>query len=139
MITRAFLFFFCLFWAYPAFSGTLEGQVTHVRDGDTIEVDGIAVRLRGINCEEFDSPRGREATEQMIQLTRNKRALCILNGERTGDRVVGWCSVDGRDLGDILIRQRICGRCNRYDPERYYVDAERVVGRWTGRVPGYCK
>ncbi|MEL6475646.1 MAG: thermonuclease family protein [Pseudomonadota bacterium] len=118
---------------------TLEGQVTHVRDGDTIEVTGVPVRLRGVNCEEWDKPRGRQATERMVQLTRGKGAVCTLNGERNGDCVIGWCSVDGIDLGDTLIRERICARCNRYDPERRYVDAQAAAGSWRGRVPGYCK
>ena len=129
----------CALSAYSVGAQTLEGPVTHVRDGDTIEVNGIAVRLRGVNCEEWGRPRGRQATEQMIQLTRGKHANCSLNGERTGDRVVGWCSVDGRDLGETLIRDAICSRCARYDPELRYVDAQRAAGAWTGAVPRYCK
>ena len=138
MIIRGILLC-CLLWAGAAGATPLEGPVTHVRDGDTIEVNGIAVRLRGVNCDEWDTPRGRKATEQMIQLTRGKAAICTLNGERSGDRFVGWCAVDGRDLGDVLIRGRICGRCARYDPERNYIDAQRAAGPWTGRVPGYCR
>jgi dihydroxyacid dehydratase/phosphogluconate dehydratase len=33
-------------------SAILSGTVTHVRDGDTIEVNGIAVRLSALDCPE---------------------------------------------------------------------------------------
>jgi len=36
-------------------STILNGTVTHVRDGDTIEVNGIAVRLSALDCPENDT------------------------------------------------------------------------------------
>ena len=36
--------------------GTLTGQVTHVRDGDTIEVGSLAIRLNGLAAPEGDEP-----------------------------------------------------------------------------------
>jgi hypothetical protein len=33
-------------------SSTVSGPVTHVRDGDTIEVIGRPIRLQGLNCAE---------------------------------------------------------------------------------------
>ncbi len=128
-----------LIWGSLAGAETLYGPVTHVRDGDTIEVNGTPVRLRGVNCEEWDKPRGRQATEVMLQLTRGQNADCQLNGERNGDRVIGWCSVNGVDLGYTLISEGNCARCARYDPERNYVGAQRIAGPWRGRVPRYCK
>ena len=39
----------------------LEGQVTHVRDGDTIEVNGIAIRLSALDCPERGTRDGEHA------------------------------------------------------------------------------
>ena len=36
----------------------LTGTITHVRDGDTIEVDGIAIRLAALDCPENGSEEG---------------------------------------------------------------------------------
>ena len=36
----------------------LTGTVTHVRDGDTVEVDGQAIRLNGLSAPEMDEPYG---------------------------------------------------------------------------------
>ena len=60
---------------------------------------------------------GRTATERVTALMSGKTASCALNGEVTHGRLVGWCSVDGQDVGEVLIRESFCGRCERYDPE----------------------
>jgi endonuclease YncB( thermonuclease family) len=39
----------------PSSPSILSGTVTHVRDGDTIEVNGIAVRLSALDCPENDT------------------------------------------------------------------------------------
>ncbi len=37
---------------------TLVGAVTHVRDGDTLEVAGLRARLQGLAAPELDEPGG---------------------------------------------------------------------------------
>ena len=59
--------------AFPAHGrqcerGTLAGAVTHVRDGDTIEVGGVPIRLQGLAAPEGDEPGGTEATEAIINI-----------------------------------------------------------------------
>ena len=41
----------------------ISGTITHVRDGDTIEIDGIAIRLAALNCPENDTQKGKYATK----------------------------------------------------------------------------
>ena len=41
----------------------LSGTVTDVRDGDTIEVSGIAIRLSALDCPENGTQQGNQATE----------------------------------------------------------------------------
>ena len=118
----------------------LTGQITHVRDGDTIEVGDIAIRLNGLTCDERGTALGDRATAYLRSQVLGKTATCSLNGERTYDRLVGSCATE--DLGDIgahLILQTLCGRCERYEPEGEYKQAQRYAGPFAGAMPSYCK
>ena len=44
------------------------GMVTHVRDGDTIEVRGLPVRIANLDCAERGACAGDRATALMRQL-----------------------------------------------------------------------
>ena len=118
----------------------LTGQITHVRDGDTIEVGDIAIRLNGLTCDERGTALGDRATAYLRSQVLGKTATCSLNGERTYDRLVGRCATE--DLGDIgahLITQQLCGRCERYDSGNEYVQAQTKAGPYAGTMPSYCK
>ena len=140
-IKVATLLLFGVFWPLIAFAqAELTGQITHVRDGDTIEVGDIAIRLNGLTCDERGTDLGDRATAHLRSQILGKTATCSLNGERTYDRLVGRCSTE--DLGDIgvhLIRQQLCGRCERYDPEGEYAQAQRRAGPYAGTISSYCK
>lgn len=117
----------------------LTGRVTHVRDGDTIEVSNRPIRLNGLTCDERGTALGDQATAAMRRLVSGKQVTCTLNGDRTYDREVGRCSLeDGRDIGAIMIARGLCGRCARYDPLRKYVDVQLEAGQFSGAYPGYC-
>ena len=118
----------------------LTGPITHVRDGDTIEVGEIAIRLNGLTCDERGTALGDRATAYLRLHVMDKVATCSLNGERTYDRLVGRCAIE--ELGDIgahLITQQLCGRCMRYDSAGVYADAQKTAGPYTGAMPLYCK
>ena len=63
-------------------STILSGTVTHVRDGDTIEVNGIAVRLSALDCPENDSQQGKQATKIAKQFE-GSQAMCELTGAKS--------------------------------------------------------
>ena len=118
----------------------LTGPVTHVRDGDTIEVGDIAIRLNGLTCDERGTALGDRATAYLRLQIIDKVATCFLNGERTYDRLVGRCATE--ELGDIgahLIAQQLCGRCTRHDSTGIYEDAQKRAGRYAGAIPSYCR
>ena len=118
----------------------LTGPVTHVRDGDTIEVGEIAIRLNGLTCDERGTALGDRATAHLKSQVIGNVATCALNGERTYDRLVGRCATE--ELGDIgahLITQQLCGRCTRYDRTGIYEDAQKRAGRYAGAMPSYCR
>ncbi len=131
---------FTLFPGNRLSAEVLIGRVTHVRDGDTIEVSGRPIRLNGLTCDEKGKPLGDQATRTMQRLVISKILTCGLNGERTYDREVGRCYLpDGRDIGAVMIELKICGRCARYDPFLTYAKAQREVGPFKGTVPDYCR
>ena len=87
------------------------GRVSHVRDGDTIEVGHTAVRIANLDCPERGQPGAARATARMKQLSRNGRVSCALTGKRSYDRRVGTCRTSqGQDIGAILIREGLCRR-----------------------------
>ncbi|MCG6560755.1 hypothetical protein MB818_21330 [Ruegeria sp. 1NDH52C] len=89
----------------------LTGPVTHVRDGDTIEVSGTPIRIANLDCAEKGSLAGNRATARMKELARSETLTCSLSGKRSYDRVVGTCALpDGRDIGAVLIAEGVCGR-----------------------------
>ena len=140
-IKVAVLLLFGVFWPITVSAqAELTGQITHVRDGDTIEVGNIAIRLNGLTCDERSTALGNRATAHLKSQVLGKTATCSLTGERTYDRLVGRCATE--DLGDIgahLITQQLCGRCERYDPGSEYAQAQRKAGAYAGTMPSYCK
>lgn len=89
----------------------LAGRVTHVRDGDTVEVSGVPVRIANLDCAERGTAAGERATERMRQLANLGPFFCDLEGRKSYDREVGTCRmVDGRDVGEVLIGERQCSR-----------------------------
>ena len=121
---------------------TLIGKVTFVRDGDTIEVGGIAIRLNGISAPEKRQPYGPDATAFMGWLVMEKEVTCKLSGERSRDRLIGICYLEGVDIGEAIIREGLARDCPRYSDGRY-AEAEREAKR-TGiheryELPDYCR
>ena len=92
----------------------LKGQVTHVRDSDTIEVNGIAIRLSALDCPERGT-RDVERANRLAQQFLNKKAVCELTGAKTYDRLVGYCIVGGQDFGLFMMLNSACKLWKKYD------------------------
>ena len=88
--------------------------VTHVRDGDTIEVNGIAVRLSALDCPENGTQQGNKATKIAKQFQGSK-AQCELTGAKSYDRLVGYCSIGGADFGLFMMQNSSCRVWEKYD------------------------
>lgn len=124
--------------------GSLVATVTHVRDGDTIEVGGLPIRLQGLAAPEGNEPGGAQATKAMRAMVQGRELRCELDGERTHDRCVGICYLEGEDISEIMVRQGLARDCSRFSRGRY-AEAERHAaadGATIGRaypLPGYCR
>ena len=92
----------------------LRGTITHVRDGDTFEVKGIPVRISALDCPENSTSSGQKATRFSKQF-KGKQAVCELTGAKTYDRVVGYCSIEGKDFAQIMVNNKFCKFWPKYD------------------------
>lgn len=86
-------------------------RVTRVRDGDTIVVGLIPIRIANLDCAESGTPAGERATRRAKQLVANQAVQCRLEGRRSYDREVGVCSLaNGQDFGQVMISEGYCSR-----------------------------
>jgi micrococcal nuclease len=116
----------------------LTGQARTV-DGDTIEIGGVSVRLKGIAAPECNEPGGAEATTAMQRLIDGQEVRCLLTGERTHGRAVGYCSASGVDLNGAIVRGGWALSCPRFSAR--YVGTEPrtgIVQRTGYHLPSYC-
>ena len=92
----------------------LTGTVTHVRDGDTIEVNNVPIRLAALDCPERGTRDGDYATVIAKQF-QGLQATCELTGAKTYDRLVGYCEVNGADFGAYMMENSSCKVWEKYD------------------------
>ena len=97
----------------------LRGTITHVRDGDTFEVKGTPVRISALDCPENSTSSGQKAT-QFTRQFKGKQAVCELTGAKTYDRVVGYCSIEGKDFAQIMVDNKFCKFWPKYDVWKRY-------------------
>ena len=92
----------------------LKGTITHVRDGDTFEINGIPVRISALDCAENSTPEGKKITRFAKKFS-GKQAVCELTGATTYDRVVGYCSIEGKDFARTMMNETSCKLWANYD------------------------
>ena len=92
----------------------LKGTITHVRDGDTFEINGIPVRISALDCAENSTPEGKKIT-RFAKKFLGKQAVCELTGVKTYDRVVGYCSIEGKDFARTMMNETSCKLWAKYD------------------------
>jgi endonuclease YncB( thermonuclease family) len=108
-----------------------------VQDGDTLIVDGIAVRLMGAHAPELRQPGGHAARQWMIEHTRGQTIVCRLSGARSYGRRVGVCRNAAGDLAAQLIAAGLGRDCPRFSSGRY-AGQETEAGRRL-KLPAYCQ
>jgi endonuclease YncB( thermonuclease family) len=79
----------------------------------------------------------------MIELVEGRTLGCELNGERTHDRCVGICYLEGVDIAAEMVRRGVARDCRHFSGGRYG-DAETQAAAAaapiarTYMLPGYC-
>jgi len=114
----------------------LNGVAT-VIDGDTIEIAGERVRLEGIDAPEIDQtcknnskvpwPAGKVAAKYLQRLLRSGIVSCRASGRDSYGRMLGRCSVNGRDVNAEMIREGMAWAFRKYS--KAYLDEEHLARR----------
>jgi len=117
-----------------------------VLDGDTIEVDGVRVRLFGIDaperdqiCERSDGRQyncGQTARDALVDAIGSGMVRCVRRDTDPYGRMVAVCNGDDGDLSAILVRRGVALAYRQYSDD--YVDEEdrarkSHLGLWQGR------
>ena len=124
--------------AYAKSAKVLTGIVLKVRDGDTIEVGKVPIRLNGVSAPELGEPLGLKSKEFMIGLVMGKQLRCELSGKKTYDRFVGTCYLGEQDIGATVIAKGLALDCPRYSKGQYAdYQVKGVIAKI--RLPKYCK
>ena len=92
----------------------LTGTVTHVRDGDTIEVNNVPIRLAALDCPERGTRDGDYAS-MIAKQFQGLQATCEFTGAKTYDRLVGYCEINGADFGRYMMENSACRAWEKYD------------------------
>jgi hypothetical protein len=92
----------------------LSGRITHVRDGDTFEVNGVPVRISALDCAENRTKEGQKITRYAKRF-KGKRAVCEITGKDKYNRSVGYCSIDGKDFAQTMMDNTSCKLWAKYD------------------------
>lgn len=97
----------------------ITGPVVGVRDGDTILVKGVPIRLNGVDAPEVGTRAGNEAKRWMTEYLDEQDVSCTLNGDRTYDRWVGECYLGEANISVAIISAGHALDCRRYSGGRY--------------------
>lgn len=89
----------------------VSGPVTHISDGDTLEVAHVPIQLASLDCAERGTSEGRLATTALTRLVAATELTCRQNGRTSYDRRIGSCALpNGRDVASIMIEEGLCQR-----------------------------
>lgn len=105
-------------FAFLLLASSVTGKVS-VIDGDSIYVDGVHIRLQGLDAPEMSTQAGHTSKARMIELVKGKTARCDLTGKMSYDRHIGTCYVGDIDLTDAMIRLGAGRPYCRFIGERY--------------------
>jgi micrococcal nuclease len=129
---------------------TIQGRVTSVIDGDTVDVHvpgaaSVRVRLEGIDAPETGAPFGDEArSATQVALFRQVVSIRATDVDPYG-RLVARVSANGRDASLDLVRAGLACHYTRHSYDSTLAAAQKqaraaVVGFWAagGRPPSGC-
>jgi micrococcal nuclease len=126
---------------------TISGRCWVV-DGDTIVIDGLNIRLAGIDAPEMDHPFGKNAKWALMNLTKGQIVMAEFCGEQSYSREVATCFLaDGRDLSAEMVKAGMAIDWPKFSGGKYrhleVSDARkkmwRADARQKGRMPQSAK
>lgn len=133
MVKWVFALALCL--ATGASAQDIVGRVSVV-DGDTFRVNGLVIRLHGIDAPELaqtcthdtgaDWACGAWVTDQVRRAYAGKRVRCVRTAIDRYDRVVARCYQGGVDIGQHMVQEGLAFAFRRYAMD-YDLDEKRAA------------
>jgi endonuclease YncB( thermonuclease family) len=131
--------------ASKAFAGEIISGVANVHDGDTLKINGIDVRLWGIDAPEDGQRCAKagslwrcddESTEALERFVGTRQLSCEKRRLDQRQRVVAVCSVEYQDVGSWMVQEGWALDFPRYSKGYYsplQAEAEKAKrGLWQG-------
>jgi len=122
-------------------SSTVEGFAS-VADGDSLRIDGVAIRLEGIDTPELQQTCeanggtyrcGDAARRELARLVEGAVVTCRIVGEDRYRRSLARCEAGGEDIGAALVRRGFAVAYGK-TYAREESEARRArAGLWAGR------
>jgi endonuclease YncB( thermonuclease family) len=118
--------------------------IAQAKDGDSLEVAGVRIRLFGIDAPELGQtctsggaqwPCGQAAFDNLSQLVTGREVRCSRLGKDQFDRVLAKCTVSGFEVNRIIVERGYAIAFRKYSND--YVTAENRakaegLGIWAG-------
>jgi endonuclease YncB( thermonuclease family) len=126
-------------WLAPG-EEVIVGRATAM-DGDSLRVDGVEIRLEGIDapelaqlCERNGEPWrcGREARTVLAEALRGEIVTCRVASRDRYRRRLARCEAKGRDIGGLLVSEGWALAYGAYEREERRARRARS-GLWSGR------
>lgn len=135
---------FALLASQPALAQSPIMGVARAGDGDSLTVNGVRVRLFGIDAPELDQSCqrggqawacGSAATQELSRLVSGKQVRCVPVGTDQHGRILGRCTAGVVDINRTMVASGYAVAFRRYSND--YVTAEESArvnrrGIWSG-------
>jgi endonuclease YncB( thermonuclease family) len=131
---------------FPPPSATVSGQAKVV-DGDTIEIDGVRIRLEGIDAPEATQTCGRRwigawgcgavAATELAKLVAAQPVTCESRGTDKYGRMLGSCFAGKLDINAEMVSRGLAWAFVKYSTAYQKAEADaraRKVGIWQGEA-----
>jgi endonuclease YncB( thermonuclease family) len=131
----------------PGADTALLGGRATVIDGDTLDLGGERIRLEGIDAPEADQTCGggwfgtwrcgAQATAHLRWLVGGRHVECTSAGRDKYGRMLGWCSINGRDLNAEMVRSGFAWAFVKYSKRYETIEAaarKSKAGIWKGEA-----
>lgn len=122
--------------------GIVHGPAMAV-DGDTLDVAGQRVRLEGIDAPEYSQTCasawigtwdcGKQAQRALAKMIAGQTVECRSKGHDRYGRILGICTVEGRDINAEMVRTGLAWAFTRYSNTYVAVEGEaqaEKIGIW---------
>lgn len=134
IFSKFFILLICSLILWLNCGDAFEGNKIRVVDGDSLEIDGARIRLKGIDAPEymqycFDEDNnkydcGKSAREYLSSLAQEKDFYCKLKDKDKYNRYLSVCYSDGKNVNKLMLKEGWAIPYRTKNPFYYAAQAE---------------